>query len=594
MNPFKTYIVCENKYIFECQDYEIYKDNAYCAYASELQTKEFIEANYIKLDKSELDPKQICIYFDEPYDIMIDPNQYFLEFLRIVDKYDLNAKHVYNKYISWFLLLKHNEMNLWQKYNFILKKEPDMKLIHNVKWSGVYTGSIRHYTFDTMIFDKCLERTKYKEFDRKTYDIVPIYKILNHIGISKNMNEIMDILLSSITYCRDVLRLNLPFNNYQSMYYAMRILDIEERMINRDATINDRFIFTLDEIHKLPSYNDQPIENNPYITILENFRDRSGTLSPYYIQGEQNVVTLEMAKQRIDIYTKGCFKYINWDKTALCGSIIPATCVKSKLEQFLDYESYLAEYYPSISPEYQLSEKLIDDKIYIGNSDLDMIIETKDRHEFDRIVKDHFDNIRRVYPNISLTLYKKGKHTYKYYIRGLHRKIDVFMAHKDTSGNPTIAGTIVNFHLDCVRAWFNGSQIYCCRSFITPAKIGINQYIRWTTNGQKIGNTVIKYWQRGFGIIVDTQGELSIRIILPSGFGKYIEWLDNVKINDRIKLLNVQLNPSANNMYSNDKIMLTDCTLSTKHTFRTIDRNIKIYSKRFPPMMFDYKPIYEK
>jgi hypothetical protein len=92
---------------------------------------------------------------------------------------------------------------------------------------------------------------------------------------------------------------------------------------------------------------------------------------------------------------------------------------------------------------------------------------------------------------------------YKYIITGLNRIIDIFHVND-------IPSVIIKYHLDCVRAWYDGTSLWCFPSFLVSAKTSLNTDIRWTSNRKDVRDIVLKYFQRGFGTIINNKDRENI------------------------------------------------------------------------------------
>jgi hypothetical protein len=93
---------------------------------------------------------------------------------------------------------------------------------------------------------------------------------------------------------------------------------------------------------------------------------------------------------------------------------------------------------------------------------------------------------------------------YKWKITGLPREIDIFQVN-------SIPGVVVKFHMPCVRAWYNGNTVVGFPSFISAAMSGLNSDIRWVSCNKDIRDVLLKYYQRGFGFLLNPAEKTSMR-----------------------------------------------------------------------------------
>ncbi len=143
----------------------------------------------------------------------------------------------------------------------------------------------------------------------------------------------------------------------------------------------------------------------------------------------------------------------------------------------------------------------------IDYSDIDLAVACP-WEQFDTIAAMHFAAINsaacEMKPPRTLTMdYVKTENKHKYVVRGLHRDIDIF--HVDD-----IAASVVRYHLDIVRAYYTGDTLHCFPSFISAANTGINTDIRWSSNRKDVRDIVLKYFQRGFGTLLNMNDRNSL------------------------------------------------------------------------------------
>ena len=104
---------------------------------------------------------------------------------------------------------------------------------------------------------------------------------------------------------------------------------------------------------------------------------------------------------------------------------------------------------------------------------------------------------------------KKGAkgHISRVIIYGFRRKIDIFRANN-------ISKSVSNFHLGCVRAFYDvqKERLICFPSFISAAKAGINIDLKWVSCNKDARSVILKYYQRGFGTILNSSEMNSLRV----------------------------------------------------------------------------------
>lgn len=147
-------------------------------------------------------------------------------------------------------------------------------------------------------------------------------------------------------------------------------------------------------------------------------------------------------------------------------------------------------------------------------TDIDMMIECSTMAEFDAIVQKHYQTILKnsinphdvtAGPSTRINLVKVDtENKYKWKITGLPREIDIFQVN-------SIPGVVVKFHMPCVRAWYNGNTVVGFPSFISAAMSGLNSDIRWVSCNKDIRDVLLKYYQRGFGFLLNPAEKTSMR-----------------------------------------------------------------------------------
>lgn len=142
------------------------------------------------------------------------------------------------------------------------------------------------------------------------------------------------------------------------------------------------------------------------------------------------------------------------------------------------------------------------EKLYDRFTDIDLMIETDDLELFDKVCESHFEAIRSTLPETQRDkVYMKmfaTENKYRYKIYGLPRSIELFCVN-------SIPGVIAKFHLACVRAWWDGEQLHMYPSFVTAAMTGVCHELRWTSCNKDLRDIVLKYYQRGFAIMLNRQ-----------------------------------------------------------------------------------------
>lgn len=131
-------------------------------------------------------------------------------------------------------------------------------------------------------------------------------------------------------------------------------------------------------------------------------------------------------------------------------------------------------------------------------TDIDLMVETNDYEAFDEVAHMHFETIRAMVPE-TYHIYMKPvltENKYKYRIYGLTRNVEIFMV-------DSIPATISKFHLAPVRAWWDGEDLHMLPTFVIAAMSGMSYDLRWISCMKDLRDVVLKYFQRGFGTVIN-------------------------------------------------------------------------------------------
>jgi len=303
-----------------------------------------------------------------------------------------------------------------------------------------------------------------------------------------------------------------------------------------NTKINDRFIFNNVEMINFPQLEFNA--DSPYLTLFAKatLNMHLHPVEPCYLSGIRGIYNYKDILTRVNIFSFGALENLDLTDSAITGSIITATAIKSPLENYFDsIQEYFQEYYPFRTQKEKIitsnkkftfarlddseSESESDEEVKEFNAtDIDIMVETDDEDrdnmvKFDIIANRHFDNIQLNCPDYKLTLTKVDtENKYKYIITGLPRDIEIFQVND-------IIGTIAKYHLGCVRAALIGPSsksnraidLYGFPSFITAALTGLNMDFRWTSCNKDLRDIVLKYYQRGFGFLVNAKDKANIK-----------------------------------------------------------------------------------
>jgi hypothetical protein len=259
------------------------------------------------------------------------------------------------------------------------------------------------------------------------------------------------------------------------LHYTMRMLYLDEvrYWLRLDATC--RIFIPLDVAHELPRICEGVNHwQEPYNVAYYPSKTRSNFNLDMTsaIKGERGLRTLEDFRARMHIATRGLLARIEWDgRTFFNGSLLLACAAVNPLEETDGgFEQHLAARY--------------------AGADIDLMIECDTLEEFDRVAEAHIEAIRAVCDVEIERVTTRNKH--KYVVRARGMSIDMY----HVTDGPWV---ISRFHLACVRAWYDGAEVYCLPSFIVAANTGVCPDIRWISCNKDLRECLFKYARRGYG-----------------------------------------------------------------------------------------------
>lgn len=511
------------------------------------------------------------IVFNEESDYFVDGTfdsaETFYQYMVFADRYMLNIPYICSKIEAtfWLIGVRERQKDLWRA-NSILLTNTEQKYYSKRKFDVPAVVAPEPYPTGNTAAPKAVHM---KQITRDKFitqeNLHALFEILLKNNASEFANKILSIVGTSIMYCDMIMDSNIiplvkslkPFQNV--IFYAMRILYLEElSMYNRKISAG-RFILDIDAVSTLPIFTGRngssPGLSTPYIPTIAKSVSHSpkSLLIPIYFPGTRCVVSLADFKERFTTYTDGMLNGIPWSnvdvansaqipdplntdvviptfKVAFNGSGICACAIRNPLEAAFDsYIEYLEEYYPSRKFVLKTAKHAVrDDTLFEVDSDsdhedniqADAPVTRNSSYDFadiDLMVECNFDdfaavagiifarikeNVKSV--NLNCELVKtETENKYKYVVEGLNRTIDIF--HVDN-----IPAVIVKYHLPCVRAWYNGKTVKMFPSFVTAAMTSLNIDIRWTSNRKDLRDTVLKYFQRGFAMLLNSSDRSSL------------------------------------------------------------------------------------
>ena len=492
MNNYTEFTESDNVYIYDGKYYRpidarLYKNSNLCKKLCINETNNILgNIKTIKLDK---------IITKKCWFTKINSLDSLLDFIEISDILMIELHEISN-IISEFLDIEIiNSINNWKSLG-ILNITDDYKIIkimfrdinHNPQRSNYDLPSAEKYKLNVKLTNK-FNQPDYNKLIKYLYDL-DLTDILRKLIKLSVLNPELCLYLIKLDNIKEIIDIT---NTKDYLIYAFRLMYLMEKEFNVKINLDSEIVIKNPDKYKFYTVD----LNNPYICQISkymNFHGRNLT-DPCLLNGIRGVRTKKEFLLKMKIFTKGCLDNLDLSKSAITGSIISACAIINPLEAyFSNFESYLNEYYPSKSKNFNKDAKY---------SDIDIMVESS-LEEFDKIAYNHFICIKKN-TNINIEFEKiitPNKHKYK--ITGLHRDIEIFHVNN-------IMSTIYKYHLACVRCVYTKNDLYCLPTFIVSAYTGLNMDIRWVSCNADIKDVILKYYQRGFGTILNFTDKNTIK-----------------------------------------------------------------------------------
>lgn len=147
-----------------------------------------------------------------------------------------------------------------------------------------------------------------------------------------------------------------------------------------------------------------------------------------------------------------------------------------------------------------------DMRIKIMNYDITEEMLQKHDSEIYFFVNDFMDEKNKVPKEKNYMVFKFGESIkFKLETKKIKRSIEIFMTNPIDPFN-----TVARFHMPCVRAYFQGENIYMLPSFITAMMTGINIDYKYFAGSRNPVSIINKYMMRGYSVILNTNEKKSV------------------------------------------------------------------------------------
>jgi len=383
-NTTELYILCnvKGKLVLYSADNKFYRSFT-CEKNTVIRSRESLaEFNYRNLKL----PEQVTVLIlanDNMEDLVFDrilDIDHFIRYLRFADRECCDLSILENDVAldGIFVNIERRNVKLW-KNNKILLTNINLRSFQTMHFpvdpaAPLVAGN--YPNFDVLTHPKYKKYVKSVRFEpietsvcnslctQETFNWMIEY--LLKLQLHRITKRIMRTILLSFEYChlamrcpylKDVVAINTELSF--CIIYAMRILYLEEKSrfgnFTRAPTTSydDRFIFKLGDVEGLPYYPKYTPDNPYFVEPGMGAYYKQQLSIPSFISGQRGIYDREKALERLDEFTGGVLKNIQWKykgvRTALCGSTIPAVFIKNVLESYIDHKHYFQEYYPAFN-----------------------------------------------------------------------------------------------------------------------------------------------------------------------------------------------------------------------------------------------------
>lgn len=330
-------------------------------------------------------------------------------------------------------------------------------------------------------------------------DTLYIFNCLYSKNMFNALKTLIELLGTNNSYCDNLIYVvnNMPekyvennrdmINHY--LYYAFIILNKEVQHTKTSINKSSRTMFKLEDVCNLPSFKEIPTHHRCYIPFIHD--DISENNLFMYIGNDTpkgsavnkgySIASLNEFKKRLSIYTKNIFEGFDFksNNMYLVGSTMLAAAGINPLEnKYSSYEDYInAVYYESDI-----------DVAYCGDDDAD----------FHANALKLYNHIKLIIPESRFNTIDR-KFEVKYEIDMGFKTLDLFKA------NTAVGTLITKFHLNCVRSYYDGSDVYLTTECISALKTGINTSNRVFFNNTNPMNLVIRYARKGYTTVFNVK-----------------------------------------------------------------------------------------
>jgi hypothetical protein len=395
-----------------------------------------------------------------------------------------------------------------------------------------YNNRKRHFFNKHMIVTLCKVLKTHKMYNAA-------YTLFNVMASTYYYSDFAIIVLAS--YPEFIKK-----NNEIAAYYLKYVFVTMSKEIRTARTLlncESRSVFNIEVVKYLPQFNFKTIYN-PYVALCssvdveeKNLLMGVGLLPSTNTKYHRRICSQAEFDKRFALFTRSCFtddsgqmfdfKKYNMSVTGscnvACASVNPLEelfndSTKSDELNFVDYINY---FYPASSV------------------DMDIAWFGSDPVAFQHNAIMVYERVRYNYPNSKLSLVNRKMDT-KYEICVIDRSNNVVRNIDLYCINVNIAAHVQKFHFNCVRSWYDGSDVYMLSEAVGALLSGINDSYSYIASNSNPLDCTLKYVSRGFTATLNQKERHCILAYVQdsSWTRRFKDIVDNAPVENIVKLVN--------------------------------------------------------
>lgn len=408
----------------------------------------------------------------------------------------------------------------FQNYDLIIRMFRAFALVPELCHAALYKEVLDIYdiAFNNVYITK-YEKVSADSYYNKSpiaYNIKKAGTLLKSKGIERQVNSSVfraDNFMELFTMRHDIYA-DLAKKRSKLLAHAFYIVYLEE-CFNRTATQKtSRFVYTSEAVRKWASYEDEytNVSSNYLDTVVDSMffpfttGRSSHTFAPIYDDDNVkfNIHSMDYIKLRLKIASDGLLdESFPWEQCNLnlTGSMLVSAASYNPLDHSLAVQS---DDIVNLNTETYTEKFKTYLDTYYADSDIDLYIDTEDACEYKASVQRFISYIRGRYQYVDVRKIENKTNFARYKITqnipanakscNKMKSIDIY---KNKFGN------LYHYHLPIVRMAYTGNEVYMYPSCASALITGINGNYKWFKSSISAIDIIIKYVNRGFGIILN-------------------------------------------------------------------------------------------